>query len=71
MLGRKGAMWHLRELDATLKDWGRYRSISLGDLKWDGDKRDGVLHAMLVSIQSIIDIANHLIVKKKLRKPAT
>jgi len=30
-----------------------------------------VLHAMLVSIQSSIDIANHIIVQKKLRKPST
>ena len=30
-----------------------------------------VLHAMLVAIQSAIDISNHLIVEKKLRKPAT
>jgi uncharacterized protein YutE (UPF0331/DUF86 family) len=30
-----------------------------------------VLHAMLVAIQSAIDISNHIIAEKKLRKPAT
>lgn len=29
------------------------------------------LHAMLVSIQSTIDISNHLIAENRLRKPAT
>lgn len=71
MQDREGIMGHLRELDAALKDWGRYRSTSLEDLKRDRDKRNMVLHAMLVSIQSAIDIGNHLIVKKNLRKPAT
>ncbi|MEM3587709.1 MAG: DUF86 domain-containing protein, partial [Candidatus Jordarchaeaceae archaeon] len=37
----------------------------------DRDKRNMVLHAMLVSIQSAIDIANHIIADKGLRKPLT
>jgi uncharacterized protein YutE (UPF0331/DUF86 family) len=62
---------HLRELDESLKDWQRYQSISLEDLKRDRDKRNMVLHAMLVSIQSAIDVATYLIAEKGLGKPVT
>ncbi|AGF96887.1 type VII toxin-antitoxin system HepT family RNase toxin [Methanosarcina mazei] len=62
---------HLRELDESQKDWQRYQSISLEDLKKDRDKRNMVLHAMLVSIQAAIDIATSLIAKEGLGKPAT
>ncbi len=55
---------HLRELDESQKDWQRYQSISLEDLKKDRDKRNMVLHAMLVSIQAAIDIATSLIAKE-------
>lgn len=48
---------HLRELDESQKDWQRYQSVSLEELKKDRDKRNMVLHAMLVSIQAAIDIA--------------
>jgi uncharacterized protein YutE (UPF0331/DUF86 family) len=48
---------HLRELNESLKDWQRYQSISLEDLKRDRDKRNMILHAILVSIQSAIDVA--------------
>ena len=68
---RSGVMDHLRELNAALNDWVRYRTISLEELKNDRDKLNMVLHAMLVSIQSAIDISNHIIAEKKLRKPAT
>jgi len=62
---------HLRELDESQKDWQRYQSISLEDLKKDRDKRNMVLHAMLVSIQAAIDVATNLIVKEGLGKPKT
>ncbi|MCD5409185.1 MAG: hypothetical protein LRZ87_00210 [Methanocellales archaeon] len=44
----------------ALKDWGRYRSTGLEDLKRDRDKRNMVLHAMLVSIQSAFEKAGDL-----------
>ncbi|AKB26869.1 hypothetical protein MSSIT_0150 [Methanosarcina siciliae T4/M] len=62
---------HLRELDESQKDWERYQAISLKDLKRDRDKRNMVLHAMLVSIQAAIDVAAGLIVKEGLGKPTT
>lgn len=62
---------HLRELDESQKDWQRYQSVSLEELKKDRDKRNMVLHAMLVSIQAAIDIATSLIAKEGLRKPTT
>lgn len=62
---------HLRELDESLKDWQRYQNISLEDLKKDRDKRNMVLHAMLVSIQAAIDVATYLIAEKGLGKPLT
>lgn len=62
---------HLRELDESQKDWQRYQSIPLEDLKKDRDKRNMVLHAMLVSIQAAIDIATSLIAKEGLGKPTT
>lgn len=62
---------HLRELDESQKDWQRYQSISLEDLKKERDKRNMVLHAMLVSIQAAIDVATYLIAEKGLRKPMT
>ncbi|AKB80424.1 hypothetical protein MSHOH_3941 [Methanosarcina horonobensis HB-1 = JCM 15518] len=62
---------HLRELDESQKDWQRYQNISLEDLKKDRDKRNMILHAMLVSIQAAIDIATSLIAKEGLGKPTT
>lgn len=62
---------HLRELDESLKDWQRYQNISLEDLKKERDKRNMILHAMLVSIQATIDVATYLIAEQGLRKPMT
>lgn len=62
---------HLRELSEALKDWKRYQSISIEELKMDRDKRNMVLHAMLIGIQATIDIATHIIAEKDLRKPST
>jgi uncharacterized protein YutE (UPF0331/DUF86 family) len=61
---------HMRELDEALEDWGRYQIIPLEDLLKERDLRNMVLHALLVSIQAAIDIANHLISERGLRKPA-
>ena len=71
MFDEEGVIDHLRELNESLKDWERYQSISLEELHTDRDKRNMVLHAMLISIQSAIDIANHIIADKGLRKPST
>ena len=71
MFDERGILDHLRELNESLKDWKRYQSISLEELRTDRDKRNMVLHALLISIQSAIDIANHIIAEKGLRKPST
>jgi len=68
---KRGVTDHIRELEQAIGDWERYQSISLGELKADRDKRNMVLHAMLVAIQAAIDIANHLIAERSLRKPST
>jgi len=61
----------LRELEISLKDWERYQRYSLEDLKKDRDKRNMILHAMLVSIQSAIDISSYLISQNDLKRPET
>jgi len=71
MFDERGILDHLRELSESLKDWKRYQSIPLEELHTDRDKRNMVLHALLISIQSAIDIANHIIAEKGLRKPST
>lgn len=71
MSADRGMVEHLSELEDSLKDWERYRKATLEELRTDRDKRNMVLHAMLVSIQSFIDIANHIIVQKKMREPST
>jgi len=61
---------HLRELKEAYKDLLRYQQeVTFQDLKESRDKRNMVLHALLVSIQAAIDIANHLIVEEGLRRP--
>jgi len=71
MVRDEGVLAHLRELDEAARDWERYRSISLEDLRTDRDKRNMVLHALLVSIQASIDIANHLVAASSSRRPET
>lgn len=63
------SLYHMRELDEALEDWERYQSIPLEDLLKERDLRNMVLHALLVSTQAAIDIANHLIAERGLRKP--
>lgn len=62
---------HLRELSESLEDWRRYQDISLEELRIDRDKRNMVLHSLLISTQSAIDIATYIIAEKGLRKPST
>lgn len=62
---------YLRELNDALTDWENYQSISIEELKEDRDKRNMVLHAMLISIQASIDIATYIIAERGLEKPST
>ena len=71
MFDERGMIDHIRELELALEDWRRYRSIPLEELRRDRDKRNMVLHALLVSIQAAIDIANHLIAERSLKRPST
>ena len=61
----------IRELSDSLDDWERYQGIPLEQFRSDRDTRNMVLHAMLVSIQSSIDIATEIIAMKGLRRPAS
>lgn len=71
MLDEKRAIDHINELEEALKDWERYQALSLDDLVSERDKKNMVLHALPVSIQAAIDIANHLIVEHSLKRPST
>jgi len=72
MVDKQGIIDHLGELEESLSDLERYReNVTLDDLRGDRDKRNMVLHALLVTIQSCIDIANHLIAEFHLRRPET
>ncbi len=62
---------YLRELNDALIDWENYQGISVDELREDRDKRNMVLHAMLVSIQAAIDIATYIIAQRELEKPST
>lgn len=62
---------YLRELSDALEDWEKYQGLSKEELKEDRDKRNMVLHAMLVSIQSSIDIAAYIIAQNGFEKPST
>ncbi len=71
MIDEERILDHLNELEASLKDWRRYKAFPAEKLKTDRDTRNMVLHAMLVAIQAAIDIAHHVIAEKNLRKPST
>jgi uncharacterized protein YutE (UPF0331/DUF86 family) len=62
---------HLRELREALSDWERYQSIPYEELESNRDTRNMVFHALFISIQSMIDIANHLIAEETTRRPGT
>jgi uncharacterized protein YutE (UPF0331/DUF86 family) len=61
----------IRELSDSLDDWERYQGIPLEKFRTDRDTRNMVLHAMLLSIQSAIDIATEIIAVKGLKRPAS
>ena len=62
----------LSEFDEVMEDWGRYREqVSLRDVLENRDSRNMVLYTMLVTIQTAIQAAHHLIVKNYLPKPGT
>jgi uncharacterized protein YutE (UPF0331/DUF86 family) len=71
MVNKRGILDHLREFDDALSDLDRYKRemISLERFSADRDKQHMVLHAMLVAIQSSIDIANHIIAENRLKRP--
>lgn len=72
MLEQSWLVEPFQELEEALGDWERYKAgVSLEDLRTDRDKRNMVLHALLVAIQTCIDIAHHLIARQNLRHPAT
>ncbi|MHA1278890.1 MAG: type VII toxin-antitoxin system HepT family RNase toxin [Candidatus Helarchaeota archaeon] len=71
MFDQEGITDHIIELEQAIDDWKRYQKIKLDELKTDRDKKNMVLHALLVSIQAAIDIANHLIASNKLPRPST
>ena len=62
---------HIDEFLNALADWKRYRFISEDLFVSDRDTRNMVLHAMMISIQSSIDIAADIIADGKLEKPGS
>ena len=72
MEGQVELFQHLQEMDEALADWDRYQTtITEEAINTNRDTRNMVMHAMLISIQSCIDIANHLIARENLRRPTT
>ena len=71
MIDKESIIEHLRELEEATSDWERYKKISLDELHSDRDKKNMVLHALLVSIQSALDIGNHIIAEHSLKRPST
>ena len=53
IMDKEGVVNHLRELNAALDDWERYKHLDLDHLKADRDTMNMVLHAMLVAIQPL------------------
>ncbi|MHA1300518.1 MAG: type VII toxin-antitoxin system HepT family RNase toxin [Candidatus Helarchaeota archaeon] len=71
MFDEEGIIDHIIELEEAIRDWERYKKIPLEALSTDRDKRNMVLHALLIAIQSTIDIANHIIAEQKFSRPNT
>ena len=72
MFDSQGIFEHIKELEEALQDVRRYKSsITLEDLVADRDKRNMVLRALQVAIQSAIDIANHIIAEYRFPTPLT
>ncbi|WAI01809.1 type VII toxin-antitoxin system HepT family RNase toxin [Methanogenium organophilum] len=62
---------HMQELQDAANDWKRYQSIPREDFFSSRDTRNMVFHAMMVAIQSAIDVATDIIAEERLQKPAT
>lgn len=71
MKDKEGVIEHLREIEEAMEDWERYQSIPLDEIKKNRDKKNMVLHILLVSIQATIDLGNHLIAEYGFKKPST
>ena len=72
MVDKESILDHLGKLEEAVLDLERYRgSVTLEDLKKDRDKRNMVLHALLLATQASIDIGNHLIAELHLERPET
>ncbi|MDQ7053375.1 MAG: DUF86 domain-containing protein [candidate division KSB1 bacterium] len=70
MTARETAIQNLDILQKSLADWQRYKQkFKLEDLKQDRDVQNMVFHAMLLCIQSAIDIAHYLIAHLNLPRP--
>ena len=63
--------YHMQELQDALSDWRRYQSIPRDEFFSSRDTRNMVFHAMMVSIQSAIDVATNIIAKEHYEKPTT
>jgi len=61
----------MQELQDAMEDWERYQSIPREQFFSSRDTRNMVFHAILVAIQSAIDIATDIIAEKRLQKPVT
>jgi uncharacterized protein YutE (UPF0331/DUF86 family) len=62
---------YIHELSDSLDDWERYRKIPSARFQTDRDTRNMVLHAMLLAIQSAIDIATEVIVLENYKRPVS
>lgn len=72
MVDKESILDHLKKLEEAIADLERYKgSITLQDLEADRDKRNMVLHALLLATQASIDIGNHLIAEFSLERPET
>ncbi len=72
MIDERSVLTHLTELHDALRDLERYRErVTLEEFKANRDTRNMVLYALVVSIQSCIDIANHIISEFRLPRPET
>jgi len=72
MVDKASILDHLLKLEDALEDLERYKaSIAFEDLEKDRDKRNMVLHALLLAAQASIDIGNHLIAEFHLERPET
>ena len=71
MIDNDAVMVHLTELQQSIDDCKRYQTITLEELCNDRDTMNMVLHALFMSIQTAIDITNHIISQSSFKRPAT